>query len=302
MHRHPFLMHRKYSESAKAVTLLEIKITGDIFLTIYYNEYYIKGKREEGMNKMQMLLIVFGSIFFLWFAIPWGINGIINIGNATGMVTFGLLILYGIFQRKVHFFLAHVRELEGGNAVLSVLGILVIAAVLIVAAETVLMVRAAGNRPPANTTAVVLGCSVKGTRPSRILKERLDAAYVYLMENKEALCILSGGQGNGEDISEAECMYRYLTEKGIHQDRLLKEDASTNTEENLLYTKQLLEEKGLGNEITIITSEFHEYRANAMAEKLGLISYSTPGNTFFVYLPTYYVRELYGILYYRIGK
>ena len=95
-------------------------------------------------------------------------------------------------------------------------------------------------------------------------------------------------------------MYRYLTEKGIEPERLLREDASTNTKENLLFSKKLLEESGFSGDITIVTSEFHAYRAAKTAERLGINSYSTPSHTFFLYLPTYYVRELYGILYYII--
>lgn len=258
--------------------------------------------RDGHMSRMQIVLIMIGSIFGLWFLIPFVARGIFNIGNVTGMAVFEMLIFYGIFQKRIHLFLAHLGESKGGTVVLYVAGIIAAAAMLTVVTETVLMVKSAVNRPPANTTAVVLGCSVKGTRPSRILQERLDAAYVYLTENEKAVCVLSGGQGDGEDISEAECMYRYLTEKGISPKRLIKEDVSTNTEENLLYARQLLEQHELGNEITIITSEFHEYRANAMAEKLELVSYSTPSRTFFLYFPTYYVRELYGILYYMIGK
>ena len=105
--------------------------------------------------------------------------------------------------------------------------------------------------------------------------------------------MLSGGQGRGEAISEAECMYRYLTERGIDGRRLLLEDASVNTEENLRFSGELLEEHGLSGDITIVTSEFHAYRAHKTAERLGMKSYSTPSRTFFLYLPTYYVRELY---------
>ena len=57
------------------------------------------------------------------------------------------------------------------------------------------MIHSALHTPPQNTTAVVLGCSVKGTKPSRILEERIDAAYDYLSVNKDAVCILSGGRG-----------------------------------------------------------------------------------------------------------
>lgn len=95
-------------------------------------------------------------------------------------------------------------------------------------------------------------------------------------------------------------MYRYLTERGIAPERLFKEDRSSNTNENLKFSLEILKGQGIDGPITIITSEFHEYRANAVAQKLGIESYSTPSHTFFLYLPTFYVRELYGILYYMI--
>lgn len=254
------------------------------------------------MNRHQIVCIAVGGIFLLWFTAPLFARGMFNIGNATGIAVFGALILYGIFYARIHAFLHAAWQTRGGRLVLFLAGILAVVILITAAVETAFMVRAAMRKPPENTTAVVLGCSVKGTRPSTILKERMDAAYRYLTENEEAYCILSGGQGTGEDISEAECMYRYLTEKGIDPERLIREDTSSNTEENLTEAKRLLQEHGLGNEITIVTSEFHEYRANAMAGRLGLVSYSTPSVTFFAFLPTYYVRELYGILYYAIGK
>ncbi|MBO5069490.1 MAG: YdcF family protein [Roseburia sp.] len=254
------------------------------------------------MKILQYLMMGIGVVFIVWFVAPLFANGLVNLGTITGIGIGALLLIYGLFMGRVHRFLAGVWQKSGGKVALSFVAIIVAAIVVAAAIETVLMVRAATKEPPANTTAVVLGCSVKGTRPSRILAERLEAAYEYLIENPEAVCVLSGGQGAGEDITEAECMYRYLIAKGISAERLIKEDKSTNTEENLRYTKELLEELGLGNEITIVTSEFHEYRANVTAEKLGFVSYSTPSWTHLLYLPTYYVRELYGILYYMIGK
>ncbi|MBP3489726.1 MAG: YdcF family protein [Roseburia sp.] len=252
------------------------------------------------MDRLHAVLTVVSAVFFLWFAAPFIGRGILNSGNLTGILVSGLLLYYGIRYKRVHAWLSHVRQSRGGRVVLVCLVVLCACAFVTALAETVGIVRAAANRPPENVTAVVLGCSVKGERPSRILEERLKAAYDYLEENPEAVCVLSGGQGPGEDISEAECMYRYLTEKGIAPERLLKEDASTTTEENLKYSMALLKEQGIEGEITIVTSEFHEYRANKVAERLGITSYSTPSHTFFLYLPTYYVRELYGILYYMI--
>lgn len=251
------------------------------------------------MDKTHTVITIVGVIFFLWFAIPFAAE-IVNIGNVTGVLLAGLMCGYGRFYIKIHLYLAEVWQRGFGKVMIVAAGVVAAIVFGIAILETVGMVRAACNWPPQNTTAVVLGCSVRGTKPSRILEERLNAAYDYLIENPKAYCVLSGGQGRDEDISEAECMYRYLTERGIEEERLFCEDKSTTTEENLQFSQKLLEEQGIAGDITIVTSEFHAYRAAKMAEHLEMNSYSTPSHTFLVYLPTYYVRELYGILFYAI--
>lgn len=251
------------------------------------------------MDRLHIVITAVGAIFFLWFAIPL-IAGIINIGNMTGMIISAMLAGYGFFYRMVHMWIAKIWQQNVGKVALSVVLVVAAAVAFVVVVETVCIVRAAMHHPPTNTTAVLLGCKVNGTTPSTVLAERIEAAYDYLMENPQAACVLSGGKGDGEDISEAECMYRSLTKKGIAPERLILEDKSTTTEENLNFSKELLKEHGIEGSITIVTSEFHEYRANKTAERLGIKSYSTPSATFFIYLPTYYVRELYGILYYMV--
>jgi len=130
-----------------------------------------------------------------------------------------------------------------------------------------------------------------------MLTERLDAAYDYLNTHEEVVGILSGGQGKGENISEAECMYRYLTEKGIAKERLYKEERSTSTRENLLYSKKIMEEEHLDFRVIIVTNEFHEYRASVIAEHTGITPSAVCGKTAWWLLPTYYLRELYGIVF-----
>lgn len=250
------------------------------------------------MEKISYIISGAAVLLFLWFLAPVLAGGRIHIGNVTGFAVFGLMFFYGIFRKRVNLWVAGMWKQTGGRLVLSLLLVIAAGIIALVVIETCFMVRAATRRPPENTTAVVLGCSVKGTRPSTILKERMDAAYTYLLANPEAFCVLSGGQGEGEDISEAECMYRYLTGKGIAPERLILEDASTNTRENLALTCKLLEERGLELKVAVITSEFHAYRGEMFAETAGIESYSVPAQTFWLYLPSYYVRELYGILYY----
>ena len=115
---------------------------------------------------------------------------------------------------------------------------------------------------------------MKGTRPSRILQERLDAADAYLSTHPDASCVLSGGQGADEEISEASCMYAYLREKGIEENRLILEDRSVSTAENMAFSRQIFEARGMGEKAVIITSEFHEYRARMLAEACGFTTYA----------------------------
>ncbi|MGN0525072.1 YdcF family protein, partial [Eubacterium sp.] len=84
---------------------------------------------------------------------------------------------------------------------------------------------------------IILGCRVKGTAPTKALYSRCLSASKFLKTNPNAKAILSGGQGKDEQISEAECMYRILTSLGIDEGRLIKEEKSTSTYENLLYSK-----------------------------------------------------------------
>ena len=73
---------------------------------------------------------------------------------------------------------------------------------------------------------IVLGAHVDGTRMTLALLERTRRALLYLEENPGTRAVLSGGKGDGERISEAEAMYRYLTEHGIDGGRLIREERS----------------------------------------------------------------------------
>ena len=87
----------------------------------------------------------------------------------------------------------------------------------------------------------VLGAAVYGETPSISLRHRSDRAAEHLHDNPQAVAVVSGGQGEGESISEAECMRRYLVNKGgVAEDRILLEDQSTSTLENLTFSKQAI--------------------------------------------------------------
>ncbi|MBF4691542.1 ElyC/SanA/YdcF family protein [Fusibacter ferrireducens] len=114
--------------------------------------------------------------------------------------------------------------------------------------------------------AVVLGAGLIGDQVSERLKIRLDTAYHTLKDN-EVPIVVSGGKGDDELISEAEAMKRYLVEQGISASRIILEDQSTSTYENLKFSKALMPEER--NAVLIITSDFHMYRAKMIGRRLG---------------------------------
>lgn len=137
-----------------------------------------------------------------------------------------------------------------------------------------------GQKPLAdgsNKYAIILGAKVNGETPSLTLRFRLEEALAYAESYPDVKFILSGGQGPDEDIAEGEAMRRYLTEKGVQEDRLLLETESTSTYENILFSKKLLPEEV--NEITIITSDFHLARARMIADSFNLKTDALPAKT-----------------------
>lgn len=156
------------------------------------------------------------------------------------------------------------------------------------------IVKAAVEKPePGAKYAVVLGAAVYGETPSITLEHRLEGAVRCLNENPEAKVVVSGGQGEGEDISEAECMRRYLTDHGIAAERILLEDRSTSTKENLAFSKAIIEaDGGDADRVAIVSSGYHLYRAKKTASLLGMNAAGVAGSDGYpIYVFGMYLRE-----------
>lgn len=263
-------------------------------------------KGYEHTDVIRIITALAGAAGIFVFILPVFTGRILNIGNVTGFAVSLCLLLYGAWQSRIHALIA-----GGWRAGGLIRGLLVaggLAAVLIAGTALVLtamMVGAALKKPAPDANVIVLGCEVRGERPSRMLAGRMDAAVEYLRDHPDLHCVLSGGRGENEQISEAECMFRYMTARGIDPDRLIKEEESVSTRENLRFSLQKLREAGLaggpddGNltEIAIVTNEFHACRAGLIAGRLGIRAGSVPAASPWWLLPTFYVRELYGLLY-----
>lgn len=142
---------------------------------------------------------------------------------------------------------------------------------------------------------IVLGAQMKPAGPSAVLQFRLDAAYDYLQENENTICVVSGGQGSNEPCSEAEGMYRYLTDKGIAPERIIREDRSTDTSENIAYSRELIGRTDVS--VGIVTNNFHVFRGVHLAKAAGfkdVCGISARSNVYFQL--NNMVREFFGIM------
>ena len=114
---------------------------------------------------------------------------------------------------------------------------------------------------------IVLGAQWKPEGPSDVLRRRLDKAAEYLNANPDTVVIVSGGQGSDEPISEAAGMRQYLANAGISDERILMEDKSTSTLENLMFSSSLLDKEN--DRVVIVTNNFHMFRDLRLAKKQG---------------------------------
>lgn len=157
-----------------------------------------------------------------------------------------------------------------------------------------------GSKPDAGADyVIVLGARVNGAKPSYNLEKRIRKAYRYLNDNPKTRAVLSGGKGPGEDISEAQAMYTYLTELGIAKERLILEDKSVNTDQNLQYSRDKISDPQA--KVVIVSNQFHIFRATRIAKKKGFTHVQGMGTGVKWYtVPNMYVREAFAVLKYAL--
>ena len=172
---------------------------------------------------------------------------------------------------------------------------------LLLVIEGYLVYRGAEEHSALNADAViVLGAGVNGENPSLVLWTRINTAREFIENHPDIPVVLSGGQGPGEDITEAEAMRRTLEETGAV---LLLEERSTSTEENLVFSQALIESHGgsAESDVVVVTSDFHMFRALRLAEKLGYTAVSgKTAKTLWLLVPQNHVREILAIGYYFV--
>lgn len=225
-----------------------------------------------------MILFLFGTTFGTVFV---GLMGL-------------LLISISILNK-----LAYIEKYRPYILVIRRVGLFLLAIFLITLfiIEGLIFYSAQSDEEKATEYVIILGAGLRGTEPSLILKNRLETGLSYLNKYPNSKVIVSGGQGKGEDITEAEAMSRYLLSRGIEQDRIIMEDKSTSTKENIENSKAILDNLGgANNEVTIVTSNFHMYRAKYFSRSYGLQPYGLSAKTPTYVLLNYTLREYFAVV------
>ncbi len=181
--------------------------------------------------------------------------------------------------------------------------LLVLGAAVFAVFEAPVISNAKTDADPQSDYLIVLGAGVNGSAPSLSMVNRLEAALDYLEAYPDAVAIVSGGQGAGEDVTEASAMHDWLVAHGMPESRIVQEDQSTSTRENLENSFAIIRSRGgdPAGGVAVVSSEYHLYRAKQMARALGAKPLGVAAETT---LPTmranYFIREAFAAAYMQV--
>lgn len=154
----------------------------------------------------------------------------------------------------------------------------------------------AGNAPSA---IIVLGSGTPDGKPSPLLRERLDLALHQAGRFPQALVVVSGGVGFGRARSEAQVMGDYLRSRNLPPQRIVQEEKSASTAQNLLFSKALLQGRGVSprDEVLLVSSDYHVRRASWIARRAGYERISLAGAPTPLYVRyNAWLREYFAVL------
>ncbi len=207
------------------------------------------------------------------------------------------MLLIGIFKNHLFpWFLT-----PAGRLIKTVLIIIYAAAVVFFCVMGAILSSTAHQKAGYNKDVlIVLGCAVRGDKVSLTLKYRLDAALEYLEHSPDTHVIVSGGKGDGENLSEAQAMKDYLTSHGVDPDRITMEDRSTSTWENFKFTREIMNRRFPDASAAFVTTAFHVYRSGRVAIMNGIEAEPYAARDVWYAAPNNYIRECIAITLYKI--
>lgn len=244
--------------------------------------------KKSGISVCACIMEVLGALCLLycaviafagfgtWFFLIWGIMGAVLAGA-------------GFLLRHTEFAGALPRGLK-----LTLAGVLGVALLLFLVVEGLILSRFGSEAAPGADYCIILGAQWKDNGPSEVLRRRLERALEYLKENPETMVVVSGGQGSNEVMSEAAGMKQYLMAAGIAEERILMEDRSGNTSQNLKFSAGLIDTEN--SRVVIVTNNFHMFRALGIARKQGYSAEGLSAGSVIWMLPNNMLREFLGVL------
>lgn len=131
------------------------------------------------------------------------------------------------------------------------------------------------STPSVSDTIIILGAKLIDQEPSMILRLRLDEAIKLYKEGYAPTMIVSGAQGEDEEVSEAASMRNYLISHGIGAEHILLEDQSFNTYQNLANSQKIMQEHNFKTAI-IVSNASHIRRSLIVAQNLGIAATGAP--------------------------
>lgn len=240
------------------------------------------------MSASVLWLTVFGILFILY-GITVRLTGSGTMFFAVWLVMGCGLIALAMLNRSR--FIEYVPR----PVTLSVKGVIVLWLLSLCICEAFILRGFYNSNPEGLDYLIVLGAQVREDGPSKVLAFRLDRAAEYLRQNPDTYCIVTGGQGYNEPVSEAEAMKDYLTDKGIDPERIILEDKAVNTIQNIRFSKEKLPSADVPT--GIVTNNFHMFRAMSIARKQGLANVSgIPAPSDPIFLVNNMFREYFGVV------
>lgn len=240
---------------------------------------------------MNIILLILGIICIVYFAF---------VNLVFGYTTFSsFYLVMGLVMIVYYFSAKKLIQFSWFKKIISPLKILLVVGMIIFITVEGMIIMYPKKSIEKSDYILILGAGIRGENLTTTLRDRLNTAIKYMNKtNFKGDIIVSGGQGPGESITEAEAMKRYLVKEGINDDKIILEDKSANTFENFKYTKEKLKDLGKDDisntNIIAITTDFHVLRSNIIAKRNGYENinfYSS--NTKWYLIPSMYAREFF---------
>lgn len=241
---------------------------------------------------MQIILKILGAVWTVYGVIICALSNL-NLGVILTLFWGVFFLLWGIFYHKINESCTRSKVLKFFRAIV----------VSLICAELifVLFIGVYGqvdNVSYDEDAVVVLGAGIHGDQVTLPLKLRLDKAIEYHRKNPEAIIVVTGGQGFQESVTEASAMEKYLINNGLEQDVIIKEESATSTNENMRFSKDILDTYFEEDyKIVVITNNFHIYRSTQIANSEGFdnVRHLHAGLQWYNMVPCY-LRESLAIL------